>query len=590
VPERQHGAVLPRIPQSLRARLLGLFALLAVGPLLTIGVFDYVRSRRLIENLIATQTDTIARRTAGTVSDRYGIVASDILQLSENADVQRFLDVRASRDSVLLRAVRDTTARFLQDVWRHDSATYNSIEFRDLDNTVLFRLGDDADHDRETHESVITVPLRRVARGTVAGSLILEPRLETILGDARLGPAFGRTGDLMLIDRTTGRVIRQFPGTLTGLIARDILGEAWNEVLRPGTLHGTLQYTGRGNGPRVATFVNLERAPFTVVASTAVAEFAGAFARTRALDTSFLIVLAAAVSVAFIVLVSRATRSLEHLTRAASVVAAGDLSPSLPRATPDEVGTLSRAFAHMIERIRTMMREIEVSRQLAVLGEFAAQLSHEVRNPLTSLKLDLQGMQRQVRSGALPASAAPAIESALSEINRLDSVVHGVLELARQAPLTRSRCSVHDAVDRAVGAVSAQLDARNVRAHPSLLAASAELEGDIDLLTGLFINLLLNASEAQPSGGTIGILSSNRNGSERHWIDVIIADNGPGIPVEKRGEVFRPFYTSRHDGTGLGLPLALRTAREHGGHLDIGDTPAGYRGAAFVVSLPVSGT
>ena len=80
-----------------------------------------------------------------------------------------------------------------------------------------------------------------------------------------------------------------------------------------------------------------------------------------------------------------------------------------------------------------MTHEIEVSRQLAVLGEFAAQLSHEVRNPLTSLKLDLQGLQRQIRSGALPASAeAPAVSS-LREVNRLDTVVRGVLELTRHS-------------------------------------------------------------------------------------------------------------------------------------------------------------
>ena len=95
------------------------------------------------------------------------------------------------------------------------------------------------------------------------------------------------------------------------------------------------------------------------------------------------------------------------------------------------MGTLSDAFADMTKRIRSMMREIEVSRQLAVLGEFAAQLSHEVRNPLPSLKLDLQGLQRQVRSGALPLSAEAPVASSLREVNRLDTVVRGVLELAR---------------------------------------------------------------------------------------------------------------------------------------------------------------
>ena len=578
-----------RFPGSLRARLLGLFALLAVGPLLTVGVFDYVRSRRLIENLIATQTDTIARRAAETIRDRYGVIASDILLLTENADVQRFLRVRDTGDSALIRAARDTAERFLQSAWRVDSASYYAVELRDLSGGLLFRLSDDAASDGRKRESTITTPLRDVDRGRVVGSLVLDVRMESLLADARFGPVFGRSGDLLVIERASGRVIRRLPGLATGLTARDLIGAVWTDVKDAGaTGHGTMRYAGADDSARVASFVNLAEPPWTVVSSTAVSEFASAFGRTRALDATFLLILAATVAAAFVVLVRQATRSLEQLTHAAAIVARGDLSPSLPRPTADEVGTLSRAFAHMVERVRSMMREIAVSRQLAVLGEFAAQLSHEVRNPLTSIKLDLQGMQRRVRSGALPASAAPAIESALREVNRLDSVVHGVLELARQSPTSRTRCSVHDAVDRAVAAVRAQLDTRSIQVEPCLGAAASELHGDIDLLTGLFINLLLNASDAQPDGGAIGILSTNRDAGDARWIDVTVADDGPGIAQERREDVFRPFYTSRHDGTGLGLPLALRTAREHGGHVDLGVTPAGYRGAAFVVSLPVT--
>jgi signal transduction histidine kinase len=563
-----------------------LFALLAVGPLLTVGVFDYIRSRRLIENLIATQTDTIARRAAGTIRERYGVIASDILLLSENADIQRFLGARAIGDSVLIRAAHDTTARFLESAWRVDSASYYSAEWRDLAGEVLFRFSSDAESDRRKPESVVTTPLRDVTGGRVVGSLTLALRLDNLLGPVRFGPAFGRTGDLLVIDRTSGRIIR--PELTTGLTARDLLGAAWTDVASASAAaHGTVHYGEAGDSARVATFANLADPAWTVVSSTAVAEFAGAFDRTRTLDALFLLLLAVVVAAAFTVLVSRATRSLEQLTRAAAIVAQGDLSPSLPRPTADEMGTLSSAFAHMVERVRSMMREIAVSRQLAVLGEFAAHLSHEVRNPLTSLKLDLQGMQRQVRTGILAESSAPAIDSALREVNRLDSVVQGVLELARQAPMSRTRCSVHEAVDRAIAVVRAQLAARNIHAELCLHAVSVELDGDIDLLTGLFINLLLNASDAQPGGGTIGILSANRDAGDTRWADVTIADDGPGIAAELREDVFRPFYTSRHDGTGLGLPLALRTAREHGGHIDIGVTPAGYRGAAFIVSLPV---
>jgi signal transduction histidine kinase len=352
------------------------------------------------------------------------------------------------------------------------------------------------------------------------------------------------------------------------------------------TTGGSLAFETRG-GRRIGSFVNLAVPAWTVVSSTAESELAGTFSRTRAIDAFFLLALAGLVAIAFVFLVGRATRSLEELTRAAAKVGEGDLDPALPKPTFDEVGTLTHAFAQMLGRVRDMMREIEVSRQLAVLGEFAAQLSHEVRNPLTSLKLDLQGMQRRVKTGELASVAAPAIESALREINRLDTVVRGVLELARQQPIARERCGVHETLDVALDGLRAQLGERCIDVDRCFEAKEASLRGDRHLLAGMFMNLLLNASQAQPNGGAIGIRSSNRDVDGARWIDVTIADNGLGIPPARRDEVFRPFQTSRHDGTGLGLPLALRTAREHGGHIAIVDPPDGYTGAAFVVSLPL---
>jgi signal transduction histidine kinase len=294
------------------------------------------------------------------------------------------------------------------------------------------------------------------------------------------------------------------------------------------------------------------------------------------------------VAVLFVIFIGRATRSLEELTRAAAAVGRGDLSPTLPRAGPDEVGTLSDAFADMTKRVRSMMREIEVSRQLAVLGEFAAQLSHEVRNPLTSLKLDLQGLQRQVRSGALPPSAEAPVASSLREVNRLDTVVRGVLELARQSGAGHRPFCLDEVIDHSVAALRAQLEQRNVAVERPQHRESTQLIGDPELLSGMLMNLLINAAEAQPHGGRVGVSSvTRRAGDGGEWVDVTIADDGPGVAADLRHDVFRPFYTSRHDGTGLGLALALRTARDHGGHIACDAAADGFRGAAFIVSLPI---
>jgi HAMP domain-containing protein len=408
---------------SLRARLLVLFAALAVGPLLTVGVFDYVRSRRSVDTLISNQTDSIAHRAAATIRDRYAVITSDILLLTENADVQRYAHALIAGDSTTAAAAREGAAVFVRAAWEMDSVSYYAMELRDLHGARVVRLTNDADSGYvEERPTIVSAVLDRT-NGRAAATLVLTPRLDALIPRDGIGPPLGRTGETIVIDRNRQAILRHPNPMLLFKAPRELFGAAWPAI---GTLlanpSGTLEYTDH-DSLRVGSFVSLSTPAWTVVSSTAVAEFADTFARTRAIDVAFLLALGCVVAVAFFILVGRATASLEDLTHAAAAFGSGDLTPVLPRPSNDEVGTLSRAFAEMTTRVRSMMREIEVSRQLAVLGEFAAQLSHEVRNPLTSLKLDLQGMQRQIRSGALPPAAAPAVESALREINRLDIVV-----------------------------------------------------------------------------------------------------------------------------------------------------------------------
>jgi signal transduction histidine kinase len=173
-------------------------------------------------------------------------------------------------------------------------------------------------------------------------------------------------------------------------------------------------------------------------------------------------------------------------------------------------------------------------------------------------------------------------------VNRLDTVVRGVLELARQNGAAHRPFCLDEVIDHSLDALRAQLEQRNVVVERQQKREAAQLLGDPELLSGMFMNLLINAAEAQPHGGRVGVSSiKRRNDNGDEWIDVTIADDGPGVAADKRHDVFRPFYTSRHDGTGLGLALALRTARHHGGHIACDAAADGFRGAAFIVSLPL---
>jgi signal transduction histidine kinase len=564
-----------------------LFAALAVGPLATVGILDYLRSERLVERLVIAQTDTVAHRAAKVIADRYALVASDVLLLGENAEVQRLIAELARGDSSSIRVARAAADDYLRSVWRLAENTYSSAELRDSAGTVLWRAGDYTPGSAYQDDFVVTEPMREARTGRVVGSVVLTPRPNVLWSRDALGPSFGRTGYGAIIDRRASRVVAHTSASVTLTRARELFGKEWsNDSARIEAPSGWLVYRER-DSVRTASFVSLTTPPWTILSSTVGDEFADGFLQARRADIALLVLLIGVVAAAFAFFISRATRSLEALTRAAADVGRGNLSPSLPPSGPDEVGTLSGAFAEMTSRIGSMMREVEVSRQLAVLGEFAAQLSHEVRNPLTSLKLDLQGLQRQVRSGALPKSAEAPVASSLREVNRLDTVVRGVLELARQSGNGHRHVCLDEVIDHSLTALRAQLAQRNVVVERGHNGASAQLVGDPELLSGMFMNLLINAAEAQPDGGRVGVSSVTRRADGREWVDVTIADDGPGVAAERRHDVFRPFYTSRHDGTGLGLALALRTARDHGGHIACEAAADGFRGAAFVVSLPV---
>ena len=131
------------------------------------------------------------------------------------------------------------------------------------------------------------------------------------------------------------------------------------------------------------------------------------------------------------------------LTEAADRVGAGDLSPELPEDGEDEVGRLTRAFRVMVDRVRESLRQMEASRQMAAVGQFASQISHEIRNPLTSMNLNLQGLRREVESGKIPADSSRPVELCLKEVQRLDRVVRGVLNLARPPSEDMMPCSLH---------------------------------------------------------------------------------------------------------------------------------------------------
>jgi signal transduction histidine kinase len=184
----------------------------------------------------------------------------------------------------------------------------------------------------------------------------------------------------------------------------------------------------------------------------------------------------------------------------------------------------------------------------------------------------------------MPESASQPLDTCLREVHRLDNVVRGVLELARPREGSRAPIAVHALLDHVVELHASRLAAHEIVVTRELGADRDIVDGAETQLVGMFTNLIVNAIDTQPHRGAIHLRTSRTDSR----IEIVIADDGPGVPSRLAEDIFRPFVTGRATGTGLGLPMALAVVGDHGGTLDLIATPGPLKGAAFRVTLPLA--
>ena len=213
---------------------------------------------------------------------------------------------------------------------------------------------------------------------------------------------------------------------------------------------------------------------------------------------------------------------------------------------------------------------------LATLGEMAAVVAHEVRNPLAGIRGGLQLLQSSFPD---PAEGRDLIREIIARVDSLNVVVSDLLTFARVRDLRRGELDLKTFLTDITA--SLRLDPQMRQIEVSLAGEAALVDADPDQLRVAITNLIFNAAQAMDHTGTIAI--SIERGRDRA-VDLVIADNGPGIPPELRERVLEPFFTTKHRGTGLGLPTARRIVDAHGGRLAIESSAAG--GTAVRIALP----
>lgn len=300
--------------------------------------------------------------------------------------------------------------------------------------------------------------------------------------------------------------------------------------------------------------------------------------------------LALAATGAFIILVRDLWRSMAVLTTAADRIGSGDFSPWLPPPAHDEVGRLSFAIGTMAARLEHVMLQNARNRQMAAIGELASHVSHEIRNPLSSIKLNLQSVDRELRDGSVPADLPAVMRLCLREVNRLDGTVQAVLRLAGTGEPQLAPCSLHAVLREALETVSPQMETRGIEVVMNLDASTDTVHADAVQLRGVILNLLLNAHDALAGAATrrLEVRTEEIHGADgTATLRVRITDSGPGVDAPDRERIFQPFFTTKPTGTGIGLPLAARVMEAHGGRLYLASRSEAEAGAEFVIELPL---
>jgi two-component system, NtrC family, sensor kinase len=235
-----------------------------------------------------------------------------------------------------------------------------------------------------------------------------------------------------------------------------------------------------------------------------------------------------------------------------------------------------------ITRDIVMQRSLLQQEKLASIGRLSAGVAHEINNPLTTVLTTVMLLQEDL---APEDPLYAELETIAKETLRCRKIVSSLLDFARQSNLRKETVSVNPIVAESVALARKQAGFKGIQVTPALADGLPEVLADRNQLHQAFINLLVNAIEATPSGGSIDVSTFCDPGQKE--IRVVISDTGSGMPKDVLEKIFEPFYTTKPSGTGLGLAITHGIIEQHGGRIDVDSAPG--QGTTFMVILPATG-
>lgn len=282
---------------------------------------------------------------------------------------------------------------------------------------------------------------------------------------------------------------------------------------------------------------------------------------------------------------ARITKPIEELAEGAREVAGGRWDTRIDLRGRDEVGQLAAAFNNMTQTLAAQKARLVQTERVAAWRELARRLAHELRNPLFPLQITVENMQRAKKLGAEQFLEVfnESTATLKAELANLNTIVGRFSDFSKMPAPQFSRVNLNEAIRNAVRLFEPQFHAvGKPTVTPELFLAEdlPEIDADPDLLHKALQNLVLNALDAMPAGGTLTLRTAPRPGGVR----IEVSDTGKGLTPEECSRLFTPYYTTKLQGTGLGLAIVQSVVADHRGTISV--TSEQDRGTTFKIELP----
>lgn len=600
---------------NLRIKVMLLFLMVALVPLGIVAAFALESASDLIMNMVSNQLEN---------------VANDKAALLERWISERKADLRVVADSSVLQSMHPAQIAPFLNLVRTNYEVYNGFVVIGRDGGVVFNslgrpgpdLGEDwyrhslagrlylseISLDPEKKESVfrISAPIFGDA-GAVQGVVCATVGTYTILS-ILLKVSLGETGECYLVDKEGTFLAHKQPRRiLTENIAQS---ESFKNIF--------------GSGYRKRIYVDY-RGIEVLGTSRPIAGTDWYLVVEQDRDEAFqsadrlkrYIYLVIGFSILGVVLLAglvsySVVNPIHKLSLAADALARGKFESSLIETRrADEIGMLSRAFASMAEQLQARQQSLEAkadlaaaelqetdlklkktelaaarSEQLAALGRLAAGVTHEIRTPLTSLKLFLESVQGEIE---ISPECREDFQVAMDQIRRIEATINRFLDFAKPQEPIFSFMEVGQLIEEALLVVRPRAIQQETTVNVTIDQGLPKIRGDQKQLGESLLNLLVNALEAMPHGGRLLVAASlaqfSLSSAPLTGIRIDISDTGPGIAPEDIPNLFDPFFTTKASGTGLGLSIVRSTVQGHGGEVRV--ESLADAGTTFSIFLPL---